>query len=191
MSASGFAFGAAVTLVLGVASGCKSAESGGDAPATVTTGAATGQGGQPQAASREASGSSAASAAPDRIRIVAAPADGAVDAVVASTLAEARAAKRTLVVYVGATWCEPCQRFHHAAERGELDASFPTVTLLEFDLDRDRERLASAGYVSKYIPLFALPGPDGKASGKQIEGGIKGEGAVGFIAPRLKEMLSD
>ena len=97
----------------------------------------------------------------------------------------------TLYLVVGATWCEPCQRFHHAAERGELDAAFPTVTLLEFDLDRDHEGLASAGYVSKYIPLFALPGPDGKASGKAIEGGIKGDGAVGFIVPRLKEMLSD
>jgi hypothetical protein len=94
-------------------------------------------------------------------------------------------------VYVGATWCEPCQRFHHAAERGELDAAFPTVTVLAFDLDRDRERLASAGYVSKYIPLFALPGPDGTASGKQIEGGVKGDGAVGNIVPRLKEMLSE
>ena len=76
--------------------------------------------------------------------------------------------------------------------RGELDGDLsPQVTLLEFDLDRDRERLVSAGYVSKYIPLFALPGPDGKASGKQIEGGIKGDGAVGFIVPRLKEMLAE
>jgi hypothetical protein len=115
----------------------------------------------------------------------------AVDSIVRGALARALASKRTLVVYVGAAWCEPCQRFHHAAERGELDAAFPALTLLEFDLDRDGERLGAAGYVSKYIPLFALPGPDGKASGKQIEGGIKGDGAVAFIVPRLKEMLSD
>jgi thiol-disulfide isomerase/thioredoxin len=125
------------------------------------------------------------------IQIVESSSEDPVDSIVRTALERALAARRTLVVYVGATWCEPCQRFHHAAERGELDAAFPTVTLLEFDLDRDRERLASAGYVSKYIPLFALPGPDGKASGKAIEGGIKGDGAVGFIVPRLKEMLSD
>ena len=129
--------------------------------------------------------------APGGIQIVESSSEDPVESIVRTALDRALAARRTLVVYVGATWCEPCQRFHHAAERGELDAAFPTVTLLEFDLDRDRERLASAGYVSKYIPLFALPGPDGKASGKAIEGGIKGDGAVGFIVPRLKEMLSD
>jgi len=59
------------------------------------------------------------------------------------------------------------------------------------DVVGDRERLAAAGYVSKYIPLFALPGPDGAASGRQIEGGIKGDGAVGYISARLKEMLAD
>jgi thiol-disulfide isomerase/thioredoxin len=93
-------------------------------------------------------------------------------------------------VYVGAGWCEPCQRFHRAAESGELDALFPSLTMLEFDLDRDAQRLAAAGYSSKYIPLFALPTPDGKASGKQIAGAIKGENAVAYIAPRLKELLA-
>jgi thiol-disulfide isomerase/thioredoxin len=152
----------------------------------------------PAASATGIDGSSAASAAAtsgsDRsgIQLVEAPLQGdAVDSIVRAAVARALASKRTLVVYVGAAWCEPCQRFHHAAERGELDAAFPTLTLLEFDLDRDGERLEAAGYVSKYIPLFALPGPDGKASGKQIEGGIKGDGAVAFIVPRLKEMLSD
>jgi len=82
-------------------------------------------------------------------------------------------------------------RLMNAPADGELDAKFPDVDLLGFDADHDAERLASAGYVSKLIPLFALPGPDGRASGKQVEGGIKGEGAVGFIAPRLEKMLAD
>jgi thiol-disulfide isomerase/thioredoxin len=117
--------------------------------------------------------------------------EGSVESAVQSAVVGAVAEGRRLVVYVGATWCEPCQRFHHAAEEGALDAAFPNVTFLEFDLDRDRERLASAGYVSKYIPLFALPTSSGAASGKQIEGGIKGDGAVGFIVPRLAAMLSE
>lgn len=143
------------------------------------------------APSAEAGGSSTAPAVAGKLRVVEAPSAGTVEAVVRDALAGARAEGRTLVVYVGATWCEPCQNFHRAAERGDLDATFPRTTLLEFDLDRDRERLVSAGYVSKYIPLFALPGPDGKASGKQIEGGIKGDGAVGFISSRLTAMLSE
>jgi thiol-disulfide isomerase/thioredoxin len=125
------------------------------------------------------------------VRIVEAPAVGDVAPIVRDAVAEAKAGvKGAFVVYVGATWCEPCQRFHHAAEQGELDAAFPGMTLLEFDLDRDRDRLKAAGYTSKLIPLFALPADDGTASGKQVEGGIKGEGAVGFMVPRLQAILT-
>jgi hypothetical protein len=132
----------------------------------------------------------ASSPAAGKLRIVPAQ-EGSVDSIVRGALDGARAEGRTLVVYVGATWCEPCQYFHRAAQRGDLDATFPRMTLLEFDLDKDRERLVAAGYTSKYIPLFALPGPDGTASGKQVEGGIKGDGAVGYISGRLQNMLSE
>jgi thiol-disulfide isomerase/thioredoxin len=118
-----------------------------------------------------------------------APASGDVDALVREALAKSSAEKRRLVVYVGATWCEPCRHFHEAAGKGELDATFPDLDMLVFDLDRDGERLATAGYVSKYIPLFALPKTDGSSSGKQVEGGIKGEGAVAYITPKLQALL--
>lgn len=124
------------------------------------------------------------------VRIDPAPPTGDVEPIVRDALTRAAAEKRRLVVYVGARWCEPCRRFHAAAAQGQLDATFPDLTLLEFDLDRDGERLASAGYVSKYIPLFALPNTDGTSSGKQVEGGIKGEGAVAFITPRLQQLLA-
>lgn len=124
------------------------------------------------------------------VRISAAPATGEVEPIVREEIARAAAERRRLVVYVGAEWCEPCQRFHGAAKDGQLDATFPDLTLLEFDLDRDGQRLQSAGYASKYIPLFALPAPDGRGSGKQVEGGIKGEGAVAYMTPRLKELLA-
>lgn len=59
---------------------------------------------------------------------------------------------RALIVYVGATWCEPCQRFHRAAESGEIQGDLPPIRMLEFDLDRDAERLTAAGYGSRLIP---------------------------------------
>jgi len=96
---------------------------------------------------------------------------------------------RDLVVYVGAKWCEPCKHFHKAAEKGDLDTEFPDLTLLEFDLDEDRDRLATAGYVSQFIPLFAMPAADGRASDKKFEGSVKGDGAVANIAPRLRSLL--
>jgi thiol-disulfide isomerase/thioredoxin len=101
----------------------------------------------------------------------------------------ASAAGRQLVVYVGATWCEPCQRFHHAVEQGELDKTFPKLTLLEFDADHDSQRLRQAGYNSRFIPLFALPNADGTASDKRVEGGVKGDGAVSFVSDKLKGLL--
>jgi hypothetical protein len=109
--------------------------------------------------------------------------------VVVDERTRAKSDGRDLVVYVGAKWCEPCQHFHKAAQKGELDAEFPDLTLLEFDLDEDRDRLATAGYVSQFIPLFAMPGPDGRASENKFEGSVKGGGAVANIAPRLRTLL--
>src|SRR6185503_15229269 len=101
---------------------------------------------------------------------MAAPTGEDVATIVRPELERARKDGKDLLVYVGATWCEPCQRFHHAAEKGELDAVFPRLRVLEFDLDRDGERLAVAGYVSKLIPLFVAPNDDGTASARRIEG---------------------
>lgn len=118
-----------------------------------------------------------------------AAAEGDAAKVVREERERAKSDGRDLVVYVGAKWCEPCQRFHTAANRGDLDKDFPGLTLLEFDLDDDRERLSAAGYVAQYIPLFALPQPDGRASNRMFSGSVKGEGAVGNIAPRLRGLL--
>jgi hypothetical protein len=127
--------------------------------------------------------------APAGVEYVAAPASGEVAPLVKQALDDARREHRRVLVYVGATWCEPCRRFRRAVEEHKLDAAFPGLRLLEFDLDRDKERLATAGYVSRLIPLFARPADDGRASGRQMEGSIKGDGAVGEITPRLAELL--
>jgi hypothetical protein len=115
--------------------------------------------------------------------------EGEVAPVVRRELARARWDGRRLLVYVGATWCEPCKRFHDAAVAGRFDRELGSLRLLEFDFDRDEARLRAAGYASQLIPLFASPGFDGRASGQQIEGSIKGEGAIGDIMPRLKMLL--
>ena len=127
--------------------------------------------------------------AASHVEILAGPADGDLKAAVQGEVTKARADGRDLLVYVGAIWCEPCQRFHKAALAGELDKVFPTLRLVEFDLDRDRERLDQAGYRSKMIPLFAVPRADGTGSGQQIEGSIKGPGAVDEITPKLRSLL--
>src|SRR6185503_1223882 len=43
------------------------------------------------------------------------------------------------LVSVGASWCEPCQRFHRSLEAGELDAELRRFRFIEYDLDVARE----------------------------------------------------
>lgn len=124
-----------------------------------------------------------------KLELVDAPVNGEVAPIVAAEYARAITDHKQLVVYVGASWCEPCRRFHDAAAAGQLDPTFSKLRLLVFDLDRDADALTRAGYTSTLIPLFALPKPDGTASGRQIEGSIKGEGAIGQITPRLQQLI--
>ncbi len=130
-------------------------------------------------------------APPSKVHLLHAP-DGP-DAAVLIAEAQARSVTehRRLLVYVGATWCEPCRYFHDAAAKGELDAAFGMLDLLEFDADHDRERLAAAGYQSDLIPLLAVPGPQGRSTGRQMEGSIKGPGAVANMTPRLRALLAE
>jgi hypothetical protein len=125
-------------------------------------------------------------APPAAPRLIPAPPGGRVAEIVN---AEARAPGELLVVYVGASWCEPCVAFHDAVTAGELDGALPGVRFLEFDLDRDKARLDADGYTSRFVPLFALPGPDGRASGRQIQGGVKGPGAAANLVQRLQPLL--
>jgi hypothetical protein len=123
------------------------------------------------------------------IELIPAP-QGDVAAIVKTARTAARAKHRALMIYIGAVWCEPCQHFHHAAEAGQLDAKFPNLTLLVFDLDNDGQRLRRAQYAPGYVPYFGVPGDDGHATSTAMEGSIKGEGAVDNISPRLVELVA-
>ena len=118
-------------------------------------------------------------------------ADGIGDgpAFIKAELARADREGKQLVIYIGAEWCEPCQHFHRAVERGELDKELANVRFLDFDFDKHGALLDQAGCQSKLIPLFARPTPDGKCGDKRTEGGVKGSGAVGDLMPRLKQIL--
>lgn len=128
-------------------------------------------------------------ARPRKLQLIDAPGGGDVEPIITRELAQAVAAHDSLLVYVGASWCEPCEKFHEAAAAGQLDASLAGLRLLVFDADRDTEALEAAGYRSNLIPLFAVPRIDGRASGKQTEGAIKDRDAVTQLVPRLNALL--
>jgi thiol:disulfide interchange protein len=103
---------------------------------------------------------------------------------------EADAQGMRVLVYVGATWCEPCQVFHKALASGELDEVLAGTKFVEFDADRDRAELRTAGYAIKYIPSFSVPDHSGHSSGRAIEGSIKSDDAVKKdLVPRLLALL--
>lgn len=103
---------------------------------------------------------------------------------------EADATGMRVLVYVGATWCEPCKRFHKAFESGQLDEALAGTRFVEFDADNDRSELRAAGYASQFIPLFSVPDQSGHASGRAIEGSITGDSAVREnLVPRLIALL--
>jgi thiol-disulfide isomerase/thioredoxin len=124
-----------------------------------------------------------------KLELIAAPAEGDATTLIKNENARAERDKKSLLIYVGATWCEPCERFHKAAEAGQLDAEFPNLRLLVFDRDRDEARLQQAGCISRLIPLFAKPDAEGRCSTQEIEGSIKGPGAVAEISPRLARLV--
>lgn len=128
-------------------------------------------------------------AQPGKLQLIDAPPGGDVEPIITEELSHALAAQDSLLVYVGAEWCEPCKVFHDAAARGELDDKLSSLRLLVFDADRDGEALEAAGYHSNLIPLFAIPRIDGRSSGKQIEGAIKNRDAIAQLVPRLDALL--
>jgi thiol-disulfide isomerase/thioredoxin len=116
---------------------------------------------------------------------------GAIEPWVQQQVELADAAHLRVLVYVGASWCEPCQHFHQAVERGELNGTLNGLRFLEFDQDRDASALKVAGYLYQYIPVLALPDPDGRNHGRMISGSIKGPRAVQEnLVPRLQALLA-
>ena len=107
------------------------------------------------------------------------------DAAVMIEASAAQAAQegKKLVVYIGATWCEPCLAWHDAVAQGKA-GPLPAVQFLEFDLDKDGETLARAGYATRMVPYFARPGRDGRASSVQFAGVRKGGDYVAEIRAR-------
>ena len=80
---------------------------------------------------------------------------------------KAKAEGRVLVVYVSATWCDPCKKLKEEIEAGRLDDRYGKTTLLAFDADKDIDRLGAAGYTFKFVPYVALPGADGRPAESQ------------------------
>ena len=98
---------------------------------------------------------------------------------------------KKLVVYVGARWCKPCKDFDTAAKQPDFGSEIDHIRLMKFDWDRHQTALNRANYGSQYLPLFVLPGPDGKGSKERFFGGrFKGKAGVADLKKRLAELVA-
>jgi hypothetical protein len=131
-------------------------------------------------------------AAPAPPRFMPAPSElDAVEPFIQEQTGLALAAGARALVYVGAPWCEPCQRFHAAITRGELDGVLAGTRFIEFDAEHHNAALHRAGYAYELIPVIAIPNPDGRSSGRLLSGSIKGPAAVASdLVPRLRALLA-
>lgn len=116
---------------------------------------------------------------------------GEVKAVVHAAQLEAKKEGRRLVVYVGASWCEPCEVFLDALREGALPPSLADLRVLKFDNDEDDQRLSASGYGGQMIPRFVAPRADGSASARRFEGSVKGPAAIANIVPRLEALFAE
>jgi hypothetical protein len=123
-----------------------------DAPTTITSTASV-------SSSRPASSTAPAGA---HVEVIEASRDSDALSLVRTKRLEAKAEGRVLVVYAGASWCEPCKKFKLEVQSGRLDERLGKTTLLAFDADKDADRLGAAGYSFKFVPFVALPGADGR-----------------------------
>lgn len=108
-----------------------------------------------------------ASASRGKLQVLVATADSDALSAIRTERLKAKAEGRVLVVYVSATWCEPCKRLKEEIAAGRLDERLGKTTLLAFDADKDVDRLRSAGYSFAFVPFVALPGADGHPADTQ------------------------
>jgi hypothetical protein len=112
-----------------------------------------------------------------------------VKVVVRAVLKAAKKEDRRVVVYDSSPRSEPCVRFRESAVRGDLDSTLNKVLILEFDYDRDGERLEAAGYPFKVIPSFTIPQLDGQASRFVFEGSTHAPALTAFLGMKLQGLL--
>jgi thiol-disulfide isomerase/thioredoxin len=98
-------------------------------------------------------------------------------------------AGRKTIVYVGARWCKPCKHFVNTVNSGKLDPLLRNITFLKFDYDDDHDALKEGGYLDKFVPIFVVPGPEGRASKNRFSGTASGTKSLDSIVTRLKDLL--
>lgn len=95
------------------------------------------------------------------------------------------------VLYIGATWCEPCSALKKYKSDPRMAEAFQGTYVIELDLDDWKvDELKALGFRAGVVPVFHVLGADGRASGPTIDGGAWGDNIPENMAPPLKKFFS-
>lgn len=104
---------------------------------------------------------------------------------------EAERAGLKPVLYLGATWCQPCVAYERALFHPEMVAAHANVLLVKADFDRHGSALEAAGFVASGVPFWCHLDREGGNSGRCITGAAWGEDTPENMAPVLRPFFSD
>jgi len=97
---------------------------------------------------------------------------------------------RVTLVYVGASWCVPCQAFRRLVLEGAFDEGLPRLRLLAFDAEHHAVPLGRSGCATTAVPTFVRPMAKGRCSAQKAAGIAAGKDPVAYLTPRLKRLMS-
>lgn len=76
------------------------------------------------------------------------------------------------VLYVGASWCQPCKLLEQHRDDPQVARALRGTYTIELDFDDwTVAELSASGYEMQAVPVFFAIGADGKAAGPRLDGG--------------------
>ncbi|APR83819.1 Hypothetical protein A7982_09168 [Minicystis rosea] len=93
------------------------------------------------------------------------------------------------VVEFYADWCAPCRVFQQNIRAPEIAAPLAGVRLVKLNLDDWHDKLRGTGFAPRTIPSFYFFGPDGRPTGKLLDGDRWGKSSPARMGEALTEWL--
>lgn len=116
---------------------------------------------------------------------------GSLATLVEAEVAKAEATGKKHVVYIGATWCPPCQAIKKYKSDPQMVTAFAGTHVIELDVDDwTAPDLTALGYKASSVPVFIAVDKDGKAKGPTIDGGAWGDNIPTNMAPPLTKFFA-
>jgi len=102
----------------------------------------------------------------------------------------ARSAKRSPVVYIGATWCGPCKVYKARLDDPRMVQAHRTVHIIELDADLHMGTLEALGITPAGVPHWEKVDTAGRATGTAIDGRAWKENTIESMAPALEQFFA-